>query len=135
MDADIGCFTDDAVGTLPDKRTIYTYNSDTIDAGPSCGGLPLYGDAPPVVMLKALSTTGANPQFGAVLMQNPGFSPSPPGTTLPRLPGEFYNLSQNRWKDGTPITRFGLGYNQDTTLETTNWIYDGEDGGFSASYV
>ena len=42
---------------------------------------------------------------------NAGVGPSPPGTTDPTLPAEFYNLISGSWSDGTPYTFGGDGYN------------------------
>jgi hypothetical protein len=57
-DMDIGCYTDDYLGSIPEMNTYYWYNEDPIDGttGSNCSGnYPTFGDNPPVQAVTILN--------------------------------------------------------------------------------
>jgi hypothetical protein len=58
---------------------------------------------------------------------NGGLTPAPPpGTDDPNTPQEYHNLLSGLWKDGTPLTNTGNGYNLGGAGETTTFAFDGD---------
>jgi len=119
IDPDIGCYTDDAIGSIPDLKLMYAYNSDITDGttGNVCnGGVATYPGVMPVPVTQILSgkTTVADlePRFGATYTLNASISSPEPQMTAPTqgLDIEFFNLSHGRWKTGLPLPRGGNGF-------------------------
>jgi hypothetical protein len=57
-DMDIGCYTDDYLGSIPEMNTYYWYNEDAMDGttGTQCnGGIPTFGYNPPVQAVTILN--------------------------------------------------------------------------------
>lgn len=57
-DMDIGCYTDDYLGSIPEMNTYYWYNEDQNDGttGTTCSGnIPTFGDNPPVQAVTILN--------------------------------------------------------------------------------
>jgi len=113
-DPDLGCFSDDYVGTFANKNTIYTYNADANDDSP-CGSGDLLG-------------YGANPPVQAVTFLNQSLKHSiyhlGNGATEPTTSLGYYRLLTGYFGDGTPLTYGGSGYNpNDTNAVQTDFIF------------
>lgn len=141
VDPDLGCYTDDYIGSDTTRSLAYVYNEDALDGTTGCqcnGGVQTYCDeipvlgvdyfrgpnAPKVYEINGNDTTLRNPQNGEpadVLIplgmssftyyNNAGVGNPTPGTTDPNLPAEFYNLISGSWTNGTPLTFGGDGFN------------------------
>jgi hypothetical protein len=127
MDPDLGCSIDDYVGCDSTRNLAYVYNKDSTDGQPgiSCdGGVATYGDHIPILGVDYLRGPMSAPdEFG--IQRELGMSSfmyyeregtgALNGTTGPDQPGEYYNYMTGTWKDGTPLTHGGSGYNQGST--------------------
>ena len=116
FDPDIGCYVDDYIGTDPVSNSMYAYNMDEVDglSGCSCpGGVNTYCEEPPAQAITILNQTLAK----SMVFSNGGVGNPPPGTTEPETPSEIYNYLNGRWRDGTPLTQGGTGYNPNSTEE------------------
>lgn len=135
-DMDLGNFTDDYVGTMPERFVSYVYNADNEDENiENAFG---FGENPPVFGLDILRTpldnqaneigiNGMIPQYNASIMGG-----AIPGTTDPSTIEEFLNYLQGNWRDGTPLTLGGSGYQ---TGEPTNFAFPDlpdQEAGWSA---
>ena len=111
VDFDLGCYTDDYFGSNPDLNTFFAYNADALDGtgtGTTCNqGVPTFGDHPPVQSVTFLSRKLDK----LVYFVNPSVGSWPTGMTEPIFPYEYYNFLSGTWRDGTPLTYGGLGYN------------------------
>jgi hypothetical protein len=122
VDADLGCYTDDYVGCDTSRSLAYYYNQDELDGttGTVCdGGVNTYGDKVPILgidyfrgprdandkELGMSSFTYFNNTLGGPLA----------ATTDPTTAIECYNYLTGKWKDGTPFTYGGTGYNPGST--------------------
>ncbi|MBK7938854.1 MAG: T9SS type A sorting domain-containing protein [Lewinellaceae bacterium] len=105
INADIGDASDDYMGTLPENDIVYFYNADTSDVGQS-----------PVFAFDSyqgpLDTNGNLLGVYSVMPIYPvSDNPLPfPGTTPPQIPVEYYNYMTGSWRDGSPLTPIGTGY-------------------------
>ena len=116
VDFDLGCFTDDYVGSIPNLNTFYVYNSDEVDGdnGFCPQGVDTYASNPPVQ-----AVTYLNHEMSSFLTTAPS---DPPLSGVPNLPAEFFNLLTGSWTDGTPITKGGNGYNSGG--QPTSFLFD-----------
>jgi hypothetical protein len=112
----IGCIYDDFIGSIPEMNAYYGYNATDFDKGNCVAGwifITGYEEMPPVQAVTILNQplTGFNPNY------YPAFgSPKPkPGMGDPQLANEHFNYLTGKWRDGTPLTRGGSGY--DPTLQ------------------
>ncbi len=101
VDFDLGCYSDDFLGCIPNLNTFYVYNEDSNDGGPdgtdcNLSGIIGFGSNPPVQAVTILNKEMSSFNVG-------GISSSPTAA-------EYYNLMQGKWEDGTPITQGGNGY-------------------------
>ena len=134
-DFDLGCADDDFIGSDPARNMAYAYNWD--DEDEDCGETVGYGTQPPAfghVLLKGalLDPDGMdNPQANSLPAWNGfGFGDTIGdnersglgtfiyfnrqgsfNTTDPTLPVHYNNYMRAIWKDGTPFTYGGSGYN------------------------
>jgi hypothetical protein len=118
-DFDLGNPDDDYVGCfLPGADKIFCYNSDTLND-------LVAGQNPP--MMSILPYRGPLDTFGSGIGLSrvmPIFdSNSFPGTRKPQLPYEFYNYITGSWRDGSPLTTGGIGYQ--TNGAVTNFAFPG----------
>ncbi|MCC6412875.1 MAG: T9SS type A sorting domain-containing protein, partial [Saprospiraceae bacterium] len=106
-DFDLGCLSDDYVGTLPEENTNFAYNASALDT--NCpNGEQGFGPNVPVQSISFL-----NKEMNHSL---PNFTfNTPPGTGGPTTAQEYYNCISGKWRDGTPLTSGGLGYNPGST--------------------
>ncbi|MEL6837473.1 MAG: hypothetical protein AAFP77_30980 [Bacteroidota bacterium] len=119
VDADLGCYADDYIGCDVDRSLAYVYNADQVDGlnGCTCDrGVNSYCDEVPILGVDYFR--GPENEFGEELgmssftyINNGGVTPTPPpGTQDPGTPEEYYNYLSGRWRDGTPLTVGGDGY-------------------------
>lgn len=116
-DFDLGCYADDYIGTLPNKNTIYVYNSDQND-DPICGSVVQgYGTNPPVRANTFLNQSLTHSIYHTNSNSN--------GLGMPQSASQFYNLLQGKFIDGAPITMTGTGYNllNPTNAPTSDYIF------------
>ncbi|MCB0704255.1 MAG: T9SS type A sorting domain-containing protein [Saprospiraceae bacterium] len=127
IDPDLGCFQDDYIGCSPDDQMAYVYNSDDFDE--DCL-VPGYGENIPVLGIRVLK--GLEDEFGNgpgmssfMYYVNAGFPSSDPGQTDPNIGPEVYNYLNATWRDGTPLSQGGTGYDPGNNLPPYNYAYDG----------
>ncbi len=111
-DLDLGCYTDDYMGSAPEKDAFFAYNNNPVDQTPCPQGVGSFGDTPPVQSTVILS----HPLTSYIIYNQ--FGPDAPGNTSPDGPLEFYRYMNGTWRDGTPMTVGGNGY-MDGVEETT----------------
>jgi len=133
IDADLGNFDDDAIGTDTTLSMFYFYNADNVDEG-SEG----YGPAPPAIgvsIIEASSSSGSLPSdVGAdpgSFLTNTMFHWGSGGVQGDPYPiEEFYGYMQSRWRDGERLTEGYLGRYHSS--EELNYFMPGDPvtGGF-----
>lgn len=114
VDFDLGCVSDDYTGTLAAKNTIYAYNSDNYD-DVTCGSATSigYGTNPPA---QALTFLNHNLYKSIQYAKDPVF--------VPTSGGQYYNLLEGKFANGTPLTTGGNGYNPTNPVATSaDYIY------------
>ena len=121
VDPDLGCYTDDYIGCDIERSLAYIYNADQIDGTTGCvcdQGIPTYCDEVPILGIDYLR--GPLNEFGEELgmssftyFNNGGVIGLPAPTDGPGTPQEYYNLLSGRWRDGTPLTVGGDGYQEE----------------------
>ncbi len=120
-DFDIGCHVDDYMGSLPDHDAYYAYNATAMDD--DCQGRTGFGAAIPVQTVQFFDRSldraihCLNNSVGTVL----------PAMADPAAPQEYYYYLQGRWRDGTPLTGTGNGYNPGNTNEV-EFAFPGNPG-------
>lgn len=111
-DFDLGCYTDDYVGSAPELNTYYTYNVDNVDGtvDSTCDqGIPSMGENPATQAITIL-----NRPLSSFIPSNNNFVSPPDGTEGASTPVQYYNKLNGLWNDGTPVTTGGSGYNPDS---------------------
>jgi hypothetical protein len=156
VDADLGCYQDDYVGCDTTKgpngkprNLMYMYNQDDADGNPgtTCpGGVATYGTNIPIVGVDYFRgpldprklPVGKIPtkedydkaEIGMssfMYYNNGGVGTPPPATTDPTQVIDFYRYLNAIWKDGTPLTGGGSGYNpSDPTAKPTKYAFPGD---------
>lgn len=104
-DFDIGNADDDYLGYDSLQNMCYGYNGLPIDG---TGKISEYGTYPPAQGVKTLNT-----DVSKFLYFNSGGNPV---TSNPENPEEYYKYLKGIWKDGTPLTYGGMGYNLSSTV-------------------
>ncbi len=118
-DMDIGCHQDDYSGCAPSLNAYFDYNAGPIDIL-HCNNMASYGEFPPVQAITFLNQKMA----GFQVMNNAGFNNPMVGMTDPYTDIEFYRCLTGKWKDGTPLTVGGSGYEQGmSNLQTTKFAF------------
>ncbi len=122
VDPDLGCYLDDYVGCDIDRGLAYTYNVDAEDGQPgiTCSGVPTYGTEIPIIGIDYFR--GPRDENDMELgmssftyFNNASFQNPPPGTTDPTIDVEFYRYLSGSWRDGTPFSFGGDGYDPTST--------------------
>ncbi len=130
-DPDLGCYQDDYIGCDSAKSLMYCYNQDATDGQPGCdcAGVATYCNRVPIIGIDYFR--GPLDEFGEeigmssfVSYNNPSVGTWPAAMTDPQQPAEFYNYLTGRWRDGTPITYGGSGYNPGSTNLTRYVFHD-----------
>ncbi|MCG8327066.1 MAG: T9SS type A sorting domain-containing protein [Chitinophagales bacterium] len=124
-DLDIGCHTDDYVGSFPERHAAFVYNASNNDQ--NCDNVSGFGENPPAFGIDILrGPLGPQaeelPISSIINYHNSAIGPFPPATTDPGTSIEYYNYLKGLWRDGSPLTNEGLGYNEG---EATNFIFPG----------
>jgi hypothetical protein len=143
VDPDLGCYTDDYIGCNIERSLMYIYNRDATDGsnGTNCDqGVETYGTVIPMVgvdyfrgpiipidtVLNGRDTTlyieGGMSSF--MYYNNPGSGNPPPATSDPGTSIEYYRYLTGLWRDGTPLTKGGSGYNPGST-DITRYAFSG----------
>jgi hypothetical protein len=121
LDPDIGCFLDDFVGSWPEQDVFFAYNRDQLD-GDSLGdcddGTRPYRLGPPSLSGIFLNT----PLSSFIYFEQTGEDE----LERPSGPVEHYRLLTGSWKDGTPLTEGGTGYNPGSGFEKRAHAFDGD---------
>ncbi len=153
IDADLGCHTDDYLGCDPERDMAFVYNQDEQDGQTGCscpGGVNTFCDEIPMMgvrMLKGITAGRVYNTDGELEIPEPNETPDvfvdigltaltyynnggltpapPPGTDDPNTPQDYHNYLSGLWKDGTPMTNTGNGYNLGGGGETTTFAFDG----------
>lgn len=112
-DFDIGFKLDDFMGCYSKNNLMFAYNGKEVDG---TGQSWAYGFNPP-----AQGASFLNQRMSAFLFFN-DFPPNHP-TSTPEVAMDYYNYLRAIWKDGTPMTYYGTGYNPGS-IEYTNFMYD-----------
>ncbi|PPK85921.1 hypothetical protein CLV84_2834 [Neolewinella xylanilytica] len=129
VDPDLGCATDDYIGSDTSRSLAYVYNEDELDGAQGCtcdGGVETYCDEIPILGVDyfrgpraPLYDVNGN-QIGErelgmssfVYYNNAGVGAPPPATTDPSTAEEYYNYLQGRWRDGSVLQNAGDGYDE-----------------------
>ncbi len=120
VDADLGCYLDDYIGCDTSRSLAYYYNQDALDGsnGCQCAGTPTYCDKIPLVGIDYFrGPRDANDKelgmssFTYFIGQGAPLA----GMGDPVQAPEFYNYLTGKWKDATPLTYGGTGYNPGST--------------------
>lgn len=136
IDPDLGCSDDDYVGCDTSRSLMYVYNQDAADGNPGCtcasgGGSTTYCEDIPILgvdyfrgpldtsytIIETIGgVTTARDTFieigmSAFTYYNRGGDGVNPNTADPNLPEHYYNYLTGSWRDGTPFTFGGSGYN------------------------
>lgn len=102
-DFDLGCYTDDYLGSAPEQNAFFVYNQTNTDQTPCPFGVGSFGENPPVQSTVILS----HPLNSYIYYNN---SSALPGTSDPSGILDFYHFMNGIWGDGTPMTVGGTGY-------------------------
>ena len=133
IDGDLGCYTDDFIGCDTSRSLAIYYNQDPVDGatGAVCpGGVNTYGTDVPIMGIdyfrgpKEFVTVFDAEEGDSIEVErelgmssftyfnNASVGAPPTETTDPTagVAGQFYNYLSGRWRDGTPYTASGTGY-------------------------
>ena len=120
IDFDLGCYSDDFVGSFPSSNTFYVYNRDSFDNTICDQNVRGFGLNPPVQAVTFLNKSLSK----FMTIYNPSVSNPLQAMTDPVKANEFFNVLNGRWRDGTPLTASRLGYNPNAT-NFTNFAFSG----------
>jgi len=144
VDPDLGCHTDDYIGSVPSRDLAFVYNEDVLDGtGTGCtcdNGVNTYCDRIPILGVDYFRGPLAPRKFdefgnptitpligeegdtiielgmtSLIYYNNGGVGTHAAATTDPDNAIEYYNYLRGVWKDGTAITYGGTGYNLGST--------------------
>ncbi len=146
VDPDLGCYQDDFIGCNISRSLSYVYNADDNDQ--DCAGVRGYGLEVPMLgvdyfrgplgpfVLSEDSTEFLPAKFGqdpdtilelgmsSFTYFNNNFGGVDPNTTDPQVALEFYRYLSGSWRDGTPFTFGGIGYNpNDPNAEPIDYAF------------
>ena len=139
VDPDLGCATDDYIGSDTTRSLAYVYNEDELDGAQGCtcdGGVETYCDEIPILGIDYFRGPRApvydvnGNQIGErelgmssfVYYNNAGVGGPPPATTDPSTAEEYYNYLQGRWRDGSFLQNDGDGYDE-TGADLTRYAF------------
>ncbi|NJO86622.1 MAG: hypothetical protein HC821_00610 [Lewinella sp.] len=120
VDPDLGCYTDDFVGSDTTRSIAYVYNTDELDGtnGTTCDqGVPTYRDEVPIlgVIIPGLDEFGEEIGMSSfIYLNNSQPGNPPPGTRDPQTREQYYNVLQGIWPDGSLLEFGGDGYDEGT---------------------
>jgi hypothetical protein len=113
IDSDLGCYQDDYFGTDSLRNMAYVYNQDDLDGfiACECNGVPTYCDNIPIVGVRFYDTPDDNRMSSTMHFFICNIIDPPPQMCSPAQPIEYYRFMQGLWRDGTPLTVGGSGFN------------------------
>jgi hypothetical protein len=114
VDFDLGCTTDDYLGSAPELHTFFAYNQDNADDLDCVTNVQGFGENPPVQAITFLN----RPLYGFTY-HLVGQEPDAPQNSV-----DYYNLLNGRFWDDSPVYESGDGYNEAGT--TTNYAFSGD---------
>ncbi len=118
-DFDIGCYNDDYVGCSPSKNSFFAYNANDKDGSSSPNGCPGGVESFPNLGAATSSVTFLNQSMHAFIYYlNGGIGTPVPATSDPASAADYYNFLNARWRDNTPLTKGGMGYNPISSAST-----------------
>ncbi len=130
VDPSLGCPWDDYLGFDPNRSLAYYYNEDEFDGqqGFDCSGIANYGEYIPAIGIDIFR--GPRDENDIELETNTfmyfktpyGFCDPSPGATEPETDVEFYRYLSGSFRDGTPLTYGGDGY-EPTSPELTPYAF------------
>ena len=146
VDPDLGCSDDDYIGCDTSKSLMYIYNQDQVDGQPGAtcaGGIATYGSHIPLLgvdyfrgpkgVRSVLDTNTVDPNdyvdeeyelgMNSFMYYNRGGGNWSPATVDPSAPNEYYNYITGTWRDGTPPTPGGSGYNPGGTGNRIRYLF------------
>lgn len=131
VDPDLGCYQDDYIGCDSSKSLMYVYNQDATDGQPGCdcAGVATYCERIPILGVDyfrgPLDEEGNEIGMSSfVYYNNPSIGTWPVAMTDPQQPFEFYNYLTGYWRDGTPYTYGGSGYDITNSNTTRYALHD-----------
>jgi hypothetical protein len=117
VDFDLGCFANDYVGAYPEYDGFFAYNATANDAtGSLCTGTLNFGTTTPAQAVTFLDM----PLTHFLPLFNSSVGNYPNATTDPTLAFQIYNCLNGHWKDGTPLTQGGTGYNPASSVSASH---------------
>ena len=124
IDFDIGCFNDDFLGSAPEHNAFFGYNRDSIDGNSGSGSIcdqifSPFPENPPAQSVVFLNQEMSNFMYA----NNAGIGNLPPEIADPSQPDEYYNFLSGTFRDGTPLTFGGSGFNSSSDI--TNFAFPG----------
>ena len=120
VDFNIGCFTDDYIGCIPDMNTFYAYNEDDIDGNSDslCYNQdPSFGNNPPVQAITFLNQEMSSFSVGGGMG---GLSDPPSQMVAPTYYTSYFNYMNGLWKNGDSLTYGGYGFGG---TQSTSYLY------------
>ncbi|MBK8563260.1 MAG: T9SS type A sorting domain-containing protein [Saprospiraceae bacterium] len=117
-DIDIGCHRDDYAGCAPDLDTYFAYNAVAFDPS-NCESLNGYGDHPPVQAVTLLNQKMK--KFN--VFYNAAWGLPPKELSDPAEAPEVFAALNGAWKDGTPLSEGGLGYDSTATNSPVDFAF------------
>ena len=135
VDPDLGCATDDYIGSDTTRSLAYVYNEDELDGAQGCtcdGGVETYCDEIPILGVDYFRGPRApiydlnGNQIGErelgmssfIYYNNAGVGSPPGATTDPSTAQEYYSYLQGRWRDGSLLQNTGDGYDEGSAATT-----------------
>ncbi|MFZ1423054.1 MAG: hypothetical protein WAS55_04480 [Saprospiraceae bacterium] len=134
IDPDLGCYSDDYIGCSVERSFMYIYNIDATDGSNGCNcdrGVNTYCTEIPMLGVDyfrgPLDTSGRELGMSSFMYyNNPAGGGNPPAaTTDPGSAIEYYRYLTGSWRDGTPLTKGGTGYNP-SSQDTTRYALPGD---------
>ncbi len=113
-DFDLGCFTDDFMGSVPEQNAFFVHNSDDLDGESSpldCQGLNTYAYDLPVQSAQFLNRE----MDYFMYFNNQANWPPPIGNGFPEIAQQFYNYMTGSFADGVRLTYGNDGYDPNST--------------------
>lgn len=140
VDPNLGCYSDDYIGTASEHDLVYVYNKDTLDQAITnfCPGLEtFYEGAPSIISFSFIKGFDIQKNIGgSIITEDAGLTSSiytyncaigtPKEATCDPENQDifFYRNMKGKWKDGLPITQGGSGYNPNSA-DSTLFVFDG----------
>lgn len=134
VDPDLGCYADDYFGVDTTRSLVYIYNEDEIDGivGCDCSGVPSYCEDIPILGIDFLQGAESYDHEGNIIdakglahftyFNNPSIGQPDHRTIDPSTALEFFRYMTGKWRDGTPLTWGGTGFDT-TSTRSTNYAF------------